>query len=161
MDPLLITFCAIAIVVGLVGIVAPILPGLLLCYGAVLVWAILADVGWGKWLVLGLCTLWVLIGTVVKYAWPGQRMKRAGIPNWTLLAGVAGAIAGFFVIPFVGLPIGFVAGIWLAEWQRHKDPKLAWPSTVEALKAAGLSMLIELTAGILIALSWVAGLLLA
>src|SRR5215207_7015631 len=76
-------------VVGLVGIVVPILPGLLLSYGAVLVWAIFADAGRGKWLVLGLATLWALIGTVVKYAWPGRRMKRAGIPNWTLLAGVA------------------------------------------------------------------------
>jgi uncharacterized protein YqgC (DUF456 family) len=161
MEPWLVTTCALAIVVGLVGIVVPILPGLLLSYGAVLAWAIFADAGWGKWLVLTLCTLWAVIGTVVKYAWPGQRMKKAGIPNWSMLAGVAGAIVGFFVIPFVGLIVGFVAGIWLAEWQRHNDPKLAWPSTVEALKATGLSMLIELAAGVLIGVTWVAGVVFA
>ena len=161
METTLVTLCAIAMVVGLVGIVVPILPGLLLSYGAVLVWAIFADAGWGKWLVLGLATLWALIGTVVKYAWPGRRMKRAGIPNWTLLAGVAVGIVGFFVIPLVGLPLGFVAGIWLAEWQRHGDAKKAWPSTVEALKATGLSMLVELATGILVALTWVAGVVVA
>jgi len=161
MEPWLVTTCALAIVVGLVGIVVPILPGLLLSYGAVLAWAIFADAGWGKWLVLTLCTLWAVIGTVVKYAWPGRRMKKAGIPNWSMLAGVAGAIVGFFVIPFVGLIVGFVAGIWLAEWQRHNDPKLAWPSTVEALKATGLSMLIELAAGVLIGVTWVAGVVFA
>lgn len=161
MEAWLVTLCAIAMLVGLVGIVVPILPGLLLSYGAVLVWAIFADAGWGKWLVLGLCTLWGLIGTVVKYAWPGRQLKRAGIPNWTLLAGVGVGIVGFFVIPFVGLPLGFVAGVWLAEWQRHKDQKQAWTSTVEALKATGLSMLIELAAGVLIAVTWIGGLIFA
>jgi hypothetical protein len=161
MEPWLVIGCAIALVVGLVGIVVPVLPGLLLSYGAVLVWAIFADAGWGRWLVLALCTLWTVVGTVVKYAWPGRRMKRAGIPNWTLLAGAACAVVGFFLIPFVGLPIGFVAGIWLAEWQRHKDPKLAWPYTVEALKATGLAMLIELAAGIAVAVTWVGGLVFA
>jgi uncharacterized protein YqgC (DUF456 family) len=156
-ETLLITLCAIAILVGLTGIVVPVLPGLFLCYGAVVVWAILTESGWGKWLVLGLCTLWALVGTVVKYAWPGRRMKRAGVPSWSVLAGIAGAIAGFFLIPIVGLPLGFVAGVWLAEWARHKDPKLAWPSTVEALKATGLGMLIELVAGIMIAVTWAAG----
>ncbi len=161
MEPWLVPVCALAMVVGLVGIVVPVLPGLLLCYGAVLVWAIFADAGWGKWLVLAICTGWAIVGTVVKYAWPGRRMKKAGIPNWSILAGVGVGIVGFFVIPFVGLPLGFVAGIWLAEWQRHSDPKLAWPSTVEALKATGLGMLIELGAGILVTLTWAAGLFLA
>jgi uncharacterized protein YqgC (DUF456 family) len=157
----LVPTCALAIVVGLVGIIVPVLPGLLLSYGAVVVWAVLADAGWGKWLVLGLATAWAVLGTVVKFAWPGRRMKRAGIPNLTLFAGVVGALIGFFLIPFVGLPLGFVGGIWVAEWQRHNDPKVAWPSTVEALKATGLSMLIELAAGALIAATWVAGVVFA
>ena len=33
----------------------------------------------------------------------------------------------------------------------------AWPSTKHALKAAGFSMLIELTAGALAAMTWFAG----
>jgi uncharacterized protein YqgC (DUF456 family) len=161
MEYWIVAGCALAMLVGLIGIVVPILPGLLLCYGAVVVWAIFSDAGWGKWLAVGLATAWAAIGTVVKYAWPGKRMKQAGIPNWTLLAGVAGAIAGFFLIPFVGLPVGFVGGIWVAEWQRHGDPKLAWPSTVEALKATGLAMLVELAAGLMIAFTWMAGVLFA
>jgi hypothetical protein len=160
-DTTLVILCAIAILAGLVGIVVPILPGLLLSYGAVLVWAILADAGWGKWLVLGLVTFWAVIGTVVKYAWPGRQLKRAGIPNWSLLAGVGLGLVGFFLIPFVGLPLGFVAGVWLAEWQRQGDSRKAWPSTVEALKATGLSMLVELAAGVLITVTWVAGVIFA
>jgi uncharacterized protein len=67
-------------------------------------------------------------------------------------------LVGFFVIPVVGLFVGFVLGVWLAEWARLRDPRRAWPSTKQALKAAGLSMLIELAAGLAIAAVWLAGL---
>jgi hypothetical protein len=35
--------------------------------------------------------------------------------------------------------------------------ELAWPSTVSALRAVGLSLLIELAAGLLAAAVWLAG----
>jgi hypothetical protein len=158
---LLIALCAVAMVAGIAGVVVPALPGLVLCWGAVLGWAVLADGGWGRWLVLGLATFWLLAGVLVKYLLPGRRLKSAGVPNRTLLAGALLGLLGFFVIPVIGLPVGFVAGVWLAEWLRLGDPALAWPSTREALKAAGFSMLIELAAALLIAATWIAGLALA
>jgi hypothetical protein len=65
-------------------------------------------------------------------------------------------IVGFFVIPVVGLVIGFVLGVYLAE-HRRVGPAAAWPSTREALRAVGVSILIELAAGVVAALAWVAG----
>lgn len=156
----LTVICAIAIVAGLLGVVVPILPGLLLCWLGVLVWAIFADIGMGKWLVLGVVTLLTLIGIIAKYLLPGRNLKRSGVPNRSLLAGGVLGIVGFFVIPVVGLVIGFVLGIWLAELARLGSARLAWPSTWQALKATGLSMLIEFGAGLAIAAVWVAGLLL-
>jgi hypothetical protein len=139
----------------------PVLPGLFLCYAVVVVWAVLADGGWGRWLVLALATLWLAAGTVVKYLWPGRQLKAAGVPTRSLLAGAGLGLIGFFVIPVLGLPIGFVGGVFLAELARLGDSKRAWPSTREAMKAAGLSMLIELLAGVLIAVTWAAGAALA
>ena len=151
--------CAIALVVGICGIVVPLLPGLILCWGGVLLWAFLADGGAGKWVVLGIATVFVVVGTVVKYAWPGRNLKRSGVPTTTLLLGGLLGIVGFFVVPVVGLPLGFILGVWLAERARLKDSRLAWPSTKEALKATGLSMLIELAAGLAVAATWLVGLL--
>jgi uncharacterized protein YqgC (DUF456 family) len=142
--------CLLTVIVGVIGVVVPALPGLLLCWASVLGWALLSDAGWGKWLVLGLCTLWVGLGIVVKYAWPGKRLKEAGVPTGTLLAGVGAGLVGMFVIPVVGLLVGFVTGVWAAEWARHSDLRAAWPSTKEALLGAGLSILIELTAAMLV-----------
>jgi hypothetical protein len=50
-------------------------------------------------------------------------------------------IVGFFVVPVVGLFIGFVLGVWLAEMLRLGDSGTAWRSTRHALVAVGLSIL--------------------
>jgi uncharacterized protein len=158
-DTTITVLCGLAIVVGIVGVVVPVLPGLLLSWAGVLVWALLVDAGWGKWLVLGVATAVALAGTVVKYAWPGRNLKRTGVPNRSLFAGGVLGLVGFFAIPVVGLFLGFLLGLWLAERIRLGSSQLAWPSTKHALKAVGLSMLIELAAGLTIATVWVVGLL--
>jgi hypothetical protein len=78
------------------------------------------------------------------------------VPGRTLLAGGVLAVVGFFVIPVVGLPIGFVLGVYLSELQRV-GRALAWPRTRSALRAVGVSILIELAAGLLAALTWLVG----
>jgi hypothetical protein len=161
-SPALALVCLLGIVVGIVGVAVPVLPGLVLCWLSVLAWALFAgpDVGWGRWLVLAVATVWVVIGTVVKYAWPGRRLKDAGIPTRTLVIGVLAGVVGMFVIPVVGLLVGFVLGVWASEWHRFGSPGAAWPSTRQALLGAGLSMLIELTAAMLLLGSYLLGLLL-
>jgi uncharacterized protein YqgC (DUF456 family) len=156
-----ITFiCAIAMIVGVVGVIVPMVPGVILCWTATVVWAFFGDVdSAGRWVVVAVATVVALIGLVSKYAWPGRNLKRSGVPNLTLFAGGALGLVGFFVIPIVGLPLGFILGVYLAEWKRMGDTKLAWPSTKSALMAAGLSMLIELGTALVIATTWVVGLI--
>ncbi|MFF4879093.1 DUF456 domain-containing protein [Micromonospora sp. NPDC000668] len=151
---------ALAIVAGLAGVVVPGLPALPLCWGGVLVWAIFGGAGMGGWAVFAIATVVAAAGVVIKYAWPGRNLKRTGVPTSTLLAGGVLGIVGFFVVPVVGLVLGFVAGVWAAERLRLGDSRLAWPSTKQAVKAAGLSMLVEFAAGLVIAALWLAGLLL-
>lgn len=145
----------LVIAVGLVGIVVPILPGSVLILLAVLVWAVELGTGTG-WAVFALATVFLVAGTIVKYAVPGRQLKDAGIPASTQWTGVALAVPGFFVIPVVGLFVGFVAGVYLAE-RRRLGPGAAWPSTRSALRAVGVSLLIELAAGVLAAATWVTG----
>jgi len=145
----------LAVLVGLVGIVVPVLPGSVLILAAIAVWA--AEVSsTSAWLVCALAAALLLVGGVVKYAVPGRRLRAGGVPNRTLMFGGLLGIVGFFVIPVVGLVIGFVAGVYLSEIQRV-GPERAWPSTGAALRAAGLSLLIELAAGLLAALVWLVG----
>lgn len=149
---------AVAIAIGLAGVVVPILPGTLLILTAMLVWALSVAEPTG-WIVFSTAAVLLATGTVVKFALPGRNMARAGVPNSTLLLGAVIGVVGFFVIPVIGLVIGFVLGVYAAEVRRVGEGA-ARRTTVSALKAVGLSMLIELVAGLLAAMTFVVGVVL-
>ena len=101
---------ALAIAVGVVGVIVPVLPGTVLVLGAILVWAL--DVGTTTaWAVFAVSATFLVAGSVVKYLVPGRRLQSAGVPNRTLVAGALLGFVGFFVVPVVGLLIGFVGGV--------------------------------------------------
>lgn len=140
--------------------VVPILPGSLLVLGAIGVWSYLAASTPG-WIVFAAAVVLIAAAGVTKYVWPGRRMVRSGIPRASLLAGGLAGIVGFFVIPVVGLVVGFVGGTYLAEYARLREQRPAWRSTVEATKAAGLSIMIELAGALLAAGLWLSAVVLA
>lgn len=146
---------AVLIAVGIAGIVLPVLPGTLLVLGGVLVWAL--EIGTTTaWTVFAVATAFLVLGTVVKYVVPGRRLRASGVPSATLWAGALLGFGGFFVVPVVGLLVGFVLGVYLAE-RRRVGAAAAGPSTRHALRAVGVSILIELAAACLAALTWVIG----
>ncbi|WP_265444050.1 DUF456 domain-containing protein [Flexivirga meconopsidis] len=158
MDPVTVVAGAM-IVVGILGLIVPVLPGLLLCLAGVLLWA--WHVGSAtSWTVFGVCVAVAAVGWVVQYTVPNRRLKEAGVPGLAKLAGLVGAVVGFFVIPYVGLFVGFVVGVYLAEQVRLRNPGRAWAATKAAVKAVLTSIGIELAAAVLVSWIWVAGLLL-
>jgi len=144
------------IIVGLIGIVVPILPGLLLVLGGVLVWALTegSTLAWGIFAASAVVTV---VGYVLQYTLPGRRMRERGVSSSTLLLAMAFGIVGFFVIPVVGAIVGFVLGIFVVELGRSRDRSMAWTRTKHALVAVLHSMGIELAAGLVVAALYVAG----
>jgi len=148
----------LAIAVGLVGILVPVLPGSALVVAGVLGWAAATGTPEG-WTVLAVVAAIVAAGAVVKYVVPSRRLGVVGIPASTQYAGAILGLVGFFVVPVVGLVVGFVVGVYLAELRRV-GPGRAWSSTWHALKAVGLGILIELLAGLAAAGVWAVGVVL-
>ena len=146
--------------VGLIGIAVPVLPGLLVVWAAVLVWAFEIATAAG-WVVLGVATTLAVCGFLLQYLLPGRRMARAGVTTSSTMAGAALGVVGFFVIPVVGVFLGFPLGIYLAERIKLGTHDGAWSSTTHALKAIALSVGIELLTGLAIAGTWVVGVLTA
>ncbi len=150
---------ALLIAVGILGVVVPVVPGLLVAVVGVLIWA-LDEGSTTGWVVLAVSVVLYLAGVVLKLLIPGRRMRRQGVGNTTILVAVVLGIVGLFVIPVVGGPLGFVLGIYLVEYSRSRDRLQAWSGTKTALAAVLTSMGIELGAGLLIATTWVVGVLL-
>jgi uncharacterized protein len=151
-----IVLVALAIAVGVVGIVVPLLPGTLLVVAAIAVWAVVEN-NVTAWVTLGVVAAVVAASTLIKYLWPMRRMRAADVSTWTLVAGAVLGVIGFFVIPVLGLVIGFVLGIYLAELARRRNQRLAWASTVHALKGVALSVGVELAGALLATAAWVVG----
>ncbi|MFQ6170597.1 DUF456 domain-containing protein [Oryzobacter sp. R7] len=144
------------IVVGLLGIVVPVLPGLLLVLGGVLLWAALTGtpLAWG---LFAACVLVAAAGWALQYLVPGRRMKERGVPTSTLFLAVVAAVVGFFAIPVVGALLFFVGAIFLVESARTRDRGVAWTRTKHAIVAVAQSVGIELLAALVIAGIYVGG----
>ncbi|MFS0706291.1 DUF456 domain-containing protein [Cellulomonas sp. 179-A 9B4 NHS] len=146
------------VLVGLVGVVVQVLPGALLVAGAVVLWGVLqgSALGWG---VVAAAVAITVVAQVAKYLLAGRHLQRGGVPNRTLVWGGIAGVVGFFVIPVVGLPLFFVGAVYLAERLRLGEHAAAWRSTVRALQATGLTILVELAGALLVVGAWGVGLL--
>ena len=151
-----IVLVALAIAVGLIGIVLPLLPGTLLVFGAIAVWAVVEN-NITAWVTLGVVTALLAAALMIKYTWPMKRMRAADVRTLSLAVGAVLGIIGFFVIPVLGLVIGFVLGVYLAELANRRDQRLAWTSTKHAVKGVALSVGVELAGALLATIAWVFG----
>lgn len=149
----------LAVAVGLVGIIVPLLPGTLLVLAAIAVWAVVERT-LVSWVVLAVVAAIIGASLLIKYIWPVRRMRAADVGGWTLTVGAVAGIIGFFVVPVAGLVLGFVLGVYLAELVQRRDHIRAWAATVHAVKGALLSVGVELAGALLATAVWVAGLVL-
>lgn len=138
---------AVLLAVGCLGIIVPVLPGSVLVVGGLLLWALVVQAVEG-WTVLAVGSALALTGMAAGVVLTGARLKRRRIPNSSLLYAAAGAVVGLFVIPVVGVLVGFFAGLLLSETARQRDLRTALESSWAALRAAGLGIVVEFGCGL-------------
>lgn len=141
------------IVLGLGGALTQIYPGPAIVLAAVAVWAFMTG-GTAGWVVLAVSAVAVVVTSAGKYVLVGRRLQRAGVPGASLLVGGLVGMAGFFLVPVVGLPIGFTLGVYLWELVRGTDQVGARAAAWEAVKAQGLAILFELGGCLVAAAAW-------
>lgn len=126
---------AAAIIVGIFGTILPIIPGVWLAWAATLAFGIAEGFG-----ALGVVAFIVITGLAIWGTYLGFRIPQRQSADdglrivEQLLAAVLGII-GMFVIPVVGLPIGFAVGVFLLRWRSTADVTQAMASTKRILKA--------------------------
>ncbi len=145
---------AVAMAVGLVGTLIPVLPGLLLILGAAIFYGIVEGFG-----VVGAAAMVVIsglfvAGSLVSVVLARRSAARGGAPRSSLLAAVAGGVVGMFVLPVVGFIPGAIAGLLLAERARLRDWSAAWRVTLTAMKGFGLGVLVEAACGVAMVATW-------
>jgi uncharacterized protein len=150
--------CGVAILVGVAGTIIPVLPGSILIGLGLLAWALWGGAGATGWVVFGIGLVFLLAGMAAGAVMTGRKLKQHSIPSRSVAAGLVLGVAGMFIIPVVGLFVGFAAGLLLSELQRTRAFGTALASSWAALKATGLGMIAEFGLACLAASTWVIGL---
>lgn len=150
--------CGLAILVGVAGTIIPVLPGSILIGASLLAWAIWGGAGTVGWVVFAIGVVFVAVGMAASAVLTGRKMKQHAIPGRSVVIGLVAGVVGMFVIPVVGLFVGFAAGLLLSELARTRDFRTATTTSWAALKATGLGILVEFGLACLAASTWVIGL---
>ncbi|HVM08366.1 MAG TPA: DUF456 domain-containing protein [Acidimicrobiales bacterium] len=145
---------ALAMLVGLIGTVVPLIPGLTLIAGAAVVYGLVEGFGTVGVVAMIVIAVLAVAGTLAGIVLPHRAAGGAGASRSSLLVGVVGAVIGFFVVPVVGLPIGGALGIYLGERMRTGEHPAAWRATAATLKGFGVGALVQVAAGILMIATW-------
>lgn len=152
-----IAVIAAVMAVGLIGTVVPAMPGVLLIWGAGLVYGLLGGFGGGIGIAaMAVMTILLGAGLLATYALPRRAGERGGAARSSLRLGVIGAVIGFFVIPVLGLPIGGALGVLAGEYSRLGSWPLAWSATRGVIFGFGLAVLAEFAAGVGMVATWAA-----
>jgi uncharacterized protein len=159
-DGVVTVLVALAIAVGIAGTVLPVLPGLVLVWVATLVYGLATGFGAVGWTAFAAISLLGVVGVVVGLVLAHPAAGASGAARTSVWLGFGLGVVGFFVVPVVGLPLGMVLGLYSAELARTKRPEVAWTSTWATIRAFGLSSLVQLAAGLAMAVVWLAWVLL-
>jgi hypothetical protein len=130
-----------------------------LIWAAGLVYGLFAGFGAAGIVAFSMMTALLAAGSVAKVVLPHRTATSAGASRAGIALGAALGIVGFFVIPVVGMFVGFPLGVYLSERQRLGTHTDAWTSTKHALRATGLSILIEFIGTSLAAAIWLVAVL--
>ena len=67
----------------------------------------------------------------------GRKLKQLEVPGWSIAVAAVAGIVGMFLIPVVGIFVGFAVGLLVIEALRHGDLRHAFRSSLQTLKAMG------------------------
>jgi uncharacterized protein YqgC (DUF456 family) len=143
----LIIFTYLVMAVGLLGMVIPIYPGVVIIWAAALIHALVTGFALMEIWVLVLLTLLMIGGTLIDNLLMGGKARQAGAA-WTSIAGalLAGLI-GTFAFPPLGGILAAPTLLFLLEYARLRDNKEAWLITKGLLTGWGLSFLARFLIG--------------
>ncbi|GAA2057892.1 DUF456 domain-containing protein [Streptomyces carpaticus] len=143
----------LVMLLGLLGIMMPGVPGPLVVWAAVFWWSS-AEGTSQAWWVLVTATALLLVNQAVQWLLPAAGRREAGVRRRQLLFAGGSGIVGFFVLPGIGLVPGFVGALYGWERARLGDHGAALASTRVIMRTVGRRMLVELAACLLVTGVW-------
>jgi uncharacterized protein len=141
-DVIVTVLAGVLLVVAAIGAIYPVLPGSPIAIVKLLVWA-WAMGSWPAWAAAVVGSLICVVGWSASALLTGRKLRQLEVPAWSILVAAVCGIVGMFLIPVVGIFVGFAVGLLLIEALRHGDLRHAFHSSVQTLKAMGTGVVVE------------------
>lgn len=143
---------------GLAGLLIPIFPGLTVMWLATLVYALVQaandNMTAAEWAIFSIITVLMLVGNIIDNIIIAKHVRDKEVP-WSsiLLAFAAGIIVSLIFTPIGGM-VAAPAGLFLAEWRRVKDRRIAFANTKAWMKGWGWAVAAKLGFGVIMIALW-------
>jgi uncharacterized protein YqgC (DUF456 family) len=155
-DWLLLILTVFIMLVGLAGVILPLLPGIELIWLAALGYGILHGFTWPGVFAMVVITALLAAGMSSDIWITGLGLKSAGTSLMSMLLGAAVLLVGSLVFtPLVGILLG-LGVMAVLEFRRHRDVKKAVASAGSAVLGCGLSVVFKFFVGLVMMGIWVA-----
>jgi uncharacterized protein YqgC (DUF456 family) len=145
---------AIAMLIGMIGVVAPFIPGLTIIWLAALAYGVFGDFETAGIVCFAIISVLYVAGEITGFVLPGRAAGKAGAPAASIAIGLLGAAVGFFVIPVFGFMLGGVGAIFVAELARTQSSAQAWSTTISTLIGFGVGVLAQWGFGLAMIATW-------
>jgi uncharacterized protein len=141
--------------IGLIGLVVPIFPGLFVIWLSALGYGVLAGFGILGTVLMVLITISMLVGSLVDNFFSGTRALGQGASWLAIGVGLACGVIGTFIFPPFGGIILAPLGILVVEFLRKRDLRHAFRATRGWAVGCSWAYGVRLLAGILMIELWV------
>jgi uncharacterized protein YqgC (DUF456 family) len=152
------TLTLFVLIVGLLGLLIPVFPALVVMWLATLIYALIENAAgrmtWVGWMLFALITVLMVFGSIIDNIIIAQKMRGQSIPWSSIgLAFLAGILASIFFTPFVGMAASPLS-LFGVEYLRLHDRKLAFTSAKTYMIAWGWSFAAVFGVGVLMIMLW-------
>lgn len=157
-DALVFGVAVVFMLVGLVGMLVPLLPGTLIIWVTVLLYAIVEEFEAIDWITFTFITLIALASGTADLWMSLLGARTGGASIRSIVYGFIGGLVGFFVlgsiIPVIGSlfggVIGYSSGVLLGQYQTHRDWNIALKASVGGFVGWGIATIVQFAGGIVI-----------
>jgi len=139
---------------GLLGLVVPVMPGLVIIWLAALGYGIVEGFGTLGWVMFAIMTILMLGGSFVDNIFMGAKARTSGASWISIAVALVAGIVGNFVVPVIGGLLAALLALFIAEWIRRRDWKEALTATKGMVIGCGWAFVIRFIIGVVMIGLW-------
>ncbi len=151
---LVLGLALVVMLVGLIGLLIPVLPGTVIIWLAALGYGLFSGFGTLGWVMFGFISVIMIVSTVIDNLVVGAKTVQGGAALSSVVWGIlAGVVFTFVVPPFGGL-VAAPLVIFLLEYRRTGSKDRAINAVKDLTIGVGLSWVMRLGMGLLMIVLW-------